>query len=419
MDPTRAAALTLLTEVTQNRRLLSEVADPALAALAGPERARARRLVQSTLRWRDRADRALGPFLRLKPSPVVLNALRLALVEIRVEGGAPHGVVSAAVDLVKRGAGGSGQAALVNAVLRNALRQGPEAWEALPLPKLPKWLRKRLVADYGKTSVAGMEAVFARVPPLDLTVTSDPDGWAARLGGEVMPTGSVRLAGAGQVSALPGFDAGAWWVQDAAAAVPVRALAPSPGMRVLDLCAAPGGKTLQMAAAGAEVTAVDISAARIGRVAENLARCGLSAELVVADALLWQGGPFDAVLLDAPCSATGTIRRHPDLPVAKQADDFGALFRLQERLIDRAAALVRPGGLIVFCTCSLLFEEGEAQIRGALARHSGLVPVPDALALPGIAADWIGAEGLRLRPDYWADRGGMDGFFVAVLRRGW
>jgi 16S rRNA (cytosine967-C5)-methyltransferase len=193
-------------------------------------------------------------------------------------------------------------------------------------------------------------------------------------------------------------------------------LAPGRGASVLDLCAAPGGKTMQLAAMGARVTALDISEARMARVTENLARVGLSADTVVADALDWEGGPFDAVLLDAPCSATGTIRRHPDLPFVKDEAQLAALVGLQSALLDRAIALVRPGGRVVFCTCSLLPEEGEAQVEAALSRHAGLVPLPEALALPGVDPAWIGPLGLRLRPDFWADRGGMDGFFIACLR---
>ncbi len=417
MDEARAAAHRLMTAVTEEGALLSDSAE-ALAALAPPERARARRLAATALRWRDRADRALGPFLRARPHPAVLNAMRLALTEIRVEGAPDHAAVGAAVEIV-RATPAAGQAGLANAVLRNVLRQGPEAWDALPLPRLPKWLRKPLVADFGAEAIAAMESAFARTPSLDLTV-KDPataGDWAARLGADLLPTGSLRLADPGQVSRLPGFEEGAWWVQDAAAAIPARALAPRPGERVLDLCAAPGGKTLQLAAAGAEVTALDISGPRMGRVAENLARCGLSADPVTADALHWQGGPFDAVLLDAPCSATGTIRRHPDLPAARRDEAWPDLFALQERLIDRALDLVRPGGRVVFCTCSLLIDEGEEQVRDARARHPGLRVVTDALRLPGISRDWVGTEGLRLRPDFWTEAGGMDGFFVTVLGR--
>jgi 16S rRNA (cytosine967-C5)-methyltransferase len=284
------------------------------------------------------------------------------------------------------------------------------------VPRLPKWLRKPLIADFGKSAVEAMEAAHFAGAPLDLTPKGDAAAVAARLGGVLLPTGSVRIEGQRQVSALPGFENGDWWVQDAAAAIPARVLDARPGERVLDLCAAPGGKTMQLAAAGAEVTAVDISAARMARVEENLARVGLAAEVVTADALTYEGGPFDAVLLDAPCSATGTIRRHPDLPYAKDGSGFPALFELQARLIDRALALLKPGGRLVYCTCSLLIDEGEEQLRDALERHPGLTVDRAALARPGIEPDWIGADGgLRLRPDYWAERGGMDGFFIACL----
>ncbi|SEN03115.1 RsmB/NOP family class I SAM-dependent RNA methyltransferase [Palleronia pelagia] len=415
IDGARAAALALVGDVTEHGRLMSEVLEQRTRALEAPDRARAQRLAIGTLRWMDRADRALGPFLRMKPWPEVHNILRLAIYEIHEGGTPPHAAVSAAVDLVRASARGAGQAGLVNGVLRNVQRA--DAWAALPVPRLPKWLRKPLLKAYGKAGVAGMEDAFAANPPLDLSVKEDAPGWAERLGGQVTPTGSVRLQPGAQVTALPGYDDGAWWVQDAAAALPARALNPQPGERILDLCAAPGGKTLQLAAAGAEVTALDISGTRMARVAQNLSRCGLSAEVVVADALTYAPDrPFDAVLLDAPCSATGTVRRHPDLPRAKAAQDFAPLIALQAALLDRAVTLTAPGGRIVYCTCSLLPEEGEAQVDAALSRHPGLTLDPGALALDGIAPDWIGPQGLRLRPDYWPEIGGMDGFFVAVFR---
>jgi 16S rRNA (cytosine967-C5)-methyltransferase len=226
----------------------------------------------------------------------------------------------------------------------------------------------------------------------------------------------LRITGPVQVSNLPGYADGLWWVQDAAAALAVRLLAPAKGEKVADLCAAPGGKTLQMAAAGALVTAVDISEPRLARLRTNLVRTGLSAKVVAADVLHWQPeGPFDAVLLDAPCSATGTVRRHPDLPFVKDGSELADLTALQAQMLDRALALLRPGGRMVYCTCSLLPEEGEAQLAAVLARQPGLVVVrPD---LPGVAAEWITpGGGLRLRPDYWAEKGGMDGFFMAMLQ---
>ena len=240
---------------------------------------------------------------------------------------------------------------------------------------------------------------------------------AALIGGTLMPTGSIRVPDAGQVSLLPGYAEGLWWVQDAAAAVPVQVLAPKPGETVLDLCAAPGGKTMQIAARGALVTALDSSETRLARVTENLARTELTATIVVGDALT-HTGTYDAILLDAPCSATGTIRRHPDLPFAKDGAEFAGLIAQQAQMIDHALTLLNPGGRLVFCTCSLLPDEGEVQTEEALARHPGLSADSTALDLPGINPDWITPEGgLRLRPDYWPDLGGMDGFYIVALRK--
>ena len=403
----RKLAVDLMGEVIEGGRLLSEVMPRRLEKLAPEERARTQRLVLEAFRGMDRADRLLGPFLKKRPSPRVLNILRLGVVEI-CSGGAAHGVVNACVEIAKANPETQRQAGLVNAVLRKV---DVEKWAVLPVPRLPKWLRKVLVADFGKEDVAAMEVAHFVGAPLDVT----PKG--AVEFGEALPTGSKRLRDYGQVSALPGYEAGDWWVQDAAAALPAKVLAPEKGARVLDLCAAPGGKTMQLAAMGADVTAVDISKSRMGRVEENLARCGLTAELVVSDALEYEAAPFDAVLLDAPCTATGTIRRHPDLPYAKDGGDFPSLFELQEHLIDRALGLLKPGGRLVFCTCSLLIDEGEEQVRDAMLRHPDLELDLEALNLPGVDASWIGPEGLRLRPDFWADRGGMDGFFITAFRK--
>jgi 16S rRNA (cytosine967-C5)-methyltransferase len=414
----RQAAWAVLGAVLQEHRLLAEVlADSAgaLAPLSPPERARAQRLALATLRHLQRADRLLGPHLRRMPPPPVMNALRLALVEIHSEGAPAHGAVNAAITLLRRGKDTGRYAGLANAVLRKAA-EAP-GWDALPPQSLPGWLRKPLITAWGKAAVTSIEAVQAAAPPLDLTL-KDPAQTAAlaeALSAEVLATGSLRLATPGQVSTQPGFAEGAWWVQDAAAALPALLLAPQPGEHIADLCAAPGGKTLQLAAAGARVEAVDISAARMARVTENLARCGLTARTHVADALTWQPEtPLDAVLLDAPCSATGTIRRHPDLPFVKDGTELATLTALQAGLIDRALEMLRPGGRLVFCTCSLLPEEGEAQITAALARHPGLAILP--AEAPGIAPDWRSPEGgLRIRPDHWAEQGGIDGFYMAVL----
>lgn len=409
----RAAAVGLLGAVLGEGRLMAQVvADPQgpLASLTPADRARAQRLTLAVLRHLEQADRVLEPHLRKAPPRLVRDALRLAVVEI-AQGAAPHGAVNAAVEIVRRGKRTGSMAGLTNAVLRKV----PEMpFAGMPPQRMPRWLRQPLVHAYGREVVSAIEAVQAMAPPLDLTSRDGaevPDGLR-------LPTGSLRIEEKGQVSALAGYQAGGWWVQDAAAALAVRLLDPRAGERVLDLCAAPGGKTLQLAAAGAEVTALDLSGARMERLRENLARCQLRAEVVVADALHWEpAGAFDAVLLDAPCSATGTIRRHPDLPFVKDGSDLPALVELQAQMLDRALGLLKPGGRMVYATCSLLAEEGEAQIAAALTRHPGLRV--ERVAIDGVDPAWWGAEGgLRLRPDHWAEQGGMDGFFMARLVKG-
>ena len=412
----RAAAIHLLDQILGEHRPLSDLlATGALDHLSPPDRARAQRLTIQTLRGMERADRLLKKHLRKPPPLHVMNTLRLASVELCL-GGDAHGVVNDCVGMIaghKRFAKLKG---LVNAVLRKVATTGPAEWEILRVPQLPKWLRAPLIEAYGAKVVAGFEAAHFAGAPLDLTPKGDVAALADALGGATLPSGSIRLHEAGQVSALPGYASGEWWVQDAAAAIPARLLNAQPGEAVLDMCAAPGGKTLQLAATGAQVTALDISDARMARVRENLARTGLSATLVTGDALT-HAGSYDAILLDAPCSATGTIRRHPDLPHARDGSEIGDLIALQAAMLDHALSLLKPGGRLVYCTCSLLPDEGECQVDEALVRHPALSVDRAALDLPGIDPAWITEEGgLRLRPDYWADQGGMDGFYMAVLR---
>jgi len=417
----RKAAAGLLTGVLADGVALSDgLRAPGFGGLDPADRARAQRLALTVLRNLSRADRVLKPHLRRAPPPYVQAILRLATVEICALGAAPHGVVNAAVALTRSGRKTEAFAGLVNAVLRKVAADGPARWADLPEQELPGWLRGRLMSAWGKAAVMAMEAAHAAGAATDLTPKhGDAAAMAAATGGTALPTGSVRLPAGVTVSTLPGYEDGDFWVQDAAASLPARALHACPGERVLDLCAAPGGKTLQLAATGAQVTALDLSEPRMARVAENLSRCGLSAEIVVADALDYEAAPFDAVLLDAPCSATGTIRRHPDLPHLRDARALKEVFALQAALVDRAVALTRPGGRLVIATCSLLPEEGEGLLAGALDRHPDLSLDPAALELPGVAPEWhAAAGGLRLRPDFWAERGGMDGFFLAALRKG-
>lgn len=416
----RKVAVFLLDQVLEEGRLMSDpVCKRMLEALTPADRARAQRLAYQTMRSLPRADLLLKNHLRKTPPLEVHNILRLATVELSL-GGDAHGIVNEAVTLCGANRRISTMKGMVNAVLRKVAADvataGPGAWDKMKVPRLPRWLREPLQDAYGAHAMQRMEAAHFAGAPLDLTAKTDPEAVAAATGGQLLPTGSVRLSDAGQVSTLPGFEAGEWWVQDAAAALPARILNVQPGERVLDMCAAPGGKTLQMSAAGADVTALDLSETRLSRVIENLTRTGLRAQVVAGDALTHQG-QYDAILLDAPCSATGTIRRHPDLPLAKDGSEFGELMALQAQMLEHALTLLAPGGRLVFCTCSLLPDEGECHIEEALIRHPNLQVDRDSLNLPGIEPEWITEEGgLRLRPDFWHKQGGMDGFYIACLR---
>lgn len=413
IDLARRAACVLITGVMDDHLTLAEqIGMGVFEGLSGPERARAQRLATQCLRNMTRVDAMLKPHMRRAPPADVLTLLRLSVTELCMDGAPPHGVVNAAVALIHSGGRRlEPYAGLVNAVLRKVSMETAR-WDTLPAQQLPGWLRGRLMSAWGKAATMRMEAAHAAGAPLDLTMK---DGVA--VDGEILLTGSVRMPVGTQVTSLAGYDDGAWWVQDAGAAMAARILDAKAGERVLDLCAAPGGKTMQMAAAGADVTALDISTPRLARLHENLERCGLAATVVAADALHWTpDAPFDAILLDAPCSATGTIRRHPELPFVKQSSDIKGLAELQSAMLDRALTWLKPDGRLVYCTCSLLPEEGEAQIAAAQARHPDLRVVP--ISGHGIEPEWLTDDGmLRLRPDYWPERGGMDGFFVAVLTK--
>lgn len=331
-----------------------------------------------------------------------------------------HAAVDLAVEVANRDPKLAHLAGLANAVLRRVARDRDAILAeaaGTALADAPVWLAERWRASYGPERAERMAAAHREGAALDLTVKTDAAGWAARLGGTVLPTGSVRLADRTAVEALDGFGEGGWWVQDAAAALPARLLDVRPGERALDLCAAPGGKTAQLVAAGASVTAVDRSAPRLRRLVQNLDRLGLSAETVCRDALEFGAEPFDAVLLDAPCTATGTLRRHPDVAWTKRERDLASLTDLQARLLDHAATLVRPGGRLVYCVCSLEPEEGEWRAEAFLATHPDFERAPIDPATLGLGPDAVTAEGdLRTLPDGLADlpgtRGGLDGFFA-------
>ena len=409
----RQGALKALDWVLKEKRLLAHL--PEDVTLAPPDRARVARLTRLVLRHLGPADMVLRAHLNRPPPWPVQMVLRLATVEILVTGAASHGVVNSAVHIVKTNRKMSRHSGLVNAVLRRVVTEGSTHWQSLPPQRLPAWIGREVKKHFGPQALRAIERAHAQGAPLDIT-PKYPNNTLPEA--QILPTGGLRLPGGRQVSALPGYADGTWWVQDAAAALPVRLLGDVAGQQVLDLCAAPGGKTMQLAAAGADVTAVDISPSRMDQLRTNLRRTGLNATLLTEDALSHRG-TYNAVVLDAPCSATGTIRRHPDLPFVKSARDVEPLTRLQMHLIDHAITLVRPGGRFVYCTCSLLPVEGEFQIKAALARHSTLSLMPLDPTCHGGEPEWRSPHGgLRLRPDFWAEWGGMDGFYIAILEVG-
>ena len=407
----RTLALAVL-DAALNERAPAEArfaADPATERLEPRDRAFARLLYTTVLRQRAVLDAALLPLLRHPPPHKSgMNLLRLGAAQLLLLGTPPHAAVGLTVELAKKRR--IVPPALVNAVLRRLVGTKPPVVD--PLANLPDWLRASWTAAYGAETAAAIATALAKEPPLDLSVKTDAAGWAARLGGEVVGPATVRLREAGAVERLPGYRAGAWWVQDLAASLPARLVGAKPGMAVLDLCAAPGGKTAQLVQAGAKVTAVERERGRAERLRENLARLDLEAEIVVADAMDYAPAtPFDAVLLDAPCSATGTIRRHPDILWSKTEADVQRLAGLQGRLLDAAARLVRPGGTLVHAVCSLEPEEGPAVVEAFLSRHPGFVRQPIAEAECGFAPTPSGD--LRTHPALLAEKGGMDGFFIA------
>ena len=347
--------------------------------------------------------------------------LWVSTAELLFLGVPAHAAIDQAVRTARSDRNATHFSGLINAVLRKIAAQGKSALGKYDGPPLnsPGWLWSRWCQNYGAGYARKIDAAHRLEPFLDISVKSGPDLWAERLGGMALPTGSVRLnADHAAVTELPGFSDGAWWVQDAAAALPARLLGDVGGKEILDLCAAPGGKTMQLIAAGAKVTTVDSSAQRLIRLRDNLARTGMSAEIIEADILaLGMTKQFDGVLLDAPCSATGTIRRHPELAYLKSESQIFQLAKLQKQMLDCASERVVPGGLLVFCTCSLEPEEGEKQIEEFLARRPEFEVVePDIAGLPG---EFVMPDGwIRTLPFMKIGSSeGLDGFFAVALRR--
>ncbi len=422
-------------KIALDEQLSGKAAHPGLVGLADRDRALMRRLAATVLRRLGTLHHMLGGFLDKgfpSEAPRVETILLIGAAQILWLEVPDHAAVDLSVRLAQADRRAARYAGLINAVLRRVTQSKTAAVANISTRDTPKWLVARWTKRYGAETARTIAAANGHEPALDLTVKYDAESWAERLRGRVLPTGTVRTIAHGAISLLPGFNEGAWWVQDAAASLPARLLGDVRGKAVADLCAAPGGKTAQLAFAGARVTAVDRSAARLNRLRENIARLALQAETVTADVLEWQpgssqpessnAGPFDAVLLDAPCSSTGTIRRHPDIPWLKSEADIVVLTSLQQRLLDRAVDLLKPGATLVYCVCSLEPEEAEDQITALLARDPRVTRAPVAAQEVCGRAEFLTADGdLRTLPPQLPDPdprwGGLDGFYAARLTR--
>jgi len=428
----RRIAADILDGVLHKHRTLDDQLDgagahPGLKSLADRDRALMRRLVATILRRLGTLGHLLSRLLdRGVPTdaPRAQSALLIGAAQILWMDVPDHAAVDLSVRLVQSDRRAAKYAGLVNAVLRRCAREGQPLIDEVKAQTLdiPLWLSARWAAAYGEATAREMAIAIGHEPSLDITVKSDAPQWATRLHGEILATGTVRTLLQGSVTMLPGFTEGQWWVQDAAAALPVRLFGDISDKAIVDLCAAPGGKTAQLAQAGARVTAVDRSAPRMSRLRDNLSRLSLQANDVVADGAEWPegNGTFDGVLVDAPCTSTGTIRRHPDVAWLRQETDIAALTALQMRLLKKAVALLKPGGTLVYCTCSLEPEEGEQAVAALLAAESGMRRAPvDAGEVAGLA-EIVTADGdLRTLPCHMPHEdprlGGLDGFYAARL----
>jgi 16S rRNA (cytosine967-C5)-methyltransferase len=415
----RQVALDVLTACLDKGQPLDDALarHPGFDSLDPRDRAFVRLLLATTLRRLGEVDTVLGQLIQ-RENPAATQVLRLGAAQLLFLGTPAHAAVDTSVRLLEQN-GWPHLKGFANAVLRRVAREGVALLGDRDPARLntPHWLWQSWSASYGEDATRAIAAAHLIEAPLDVTPRSNADFWAGQLQGELLPTGTIRRAGGGHVAELPGFAEGAWWVQDAAAALPVRlllnALGDVTGRRIADLCAAPGGKTLQLCAAGATVIAVDISARRMARLGENLTRMGFSADLVTADGSKWTpAGKVDAVLLDAPCSGTGTLRRHPDIAWLKDEEDVSRLTLAQDRLLLHALEVLKPGGLLVYAVCSLQEDEGPARVAALIARHRNvkrLAVKPE--ELPGLEGAITQDGDVRTLPSM-----GVDGFYIARLQ---
>ena len=429
----RSVTFDLLTAVLRQKLSLDQALSehPGIGGLEVRDRGFARSITATTLRRLGQIDALIDIALE-RPLPRKAQGahdlLRLGLTQLLFLGTPPHAAVATTVDLAQA-LGHGPHKSLINAILRRFSREGAGLVKNQDAARIntPNWLWQAWTAAYGEPTCRHIAEAHLTEAPLDITVKGntleDKKEWAEKLNARLLPTGSLRRDAGGMVNTLEGFDDGAWWVQDAAAALPVRLFGDVSDKHVIDLCAAPGGKTAQLAAAGARVTAVDRSEKRLLRVRENLDRLGLDADIVCADAGDWRPDKMaDAVLVDAPCSSTGTIRRHPDVARLKAPEDVSKLSGVQDRLLAAAVDMVKPGGEIVYCSCSLQPEEGPDRITALLdagAPVSRVAVQPGDIGGPGkLTEDLISADGaLRSLPSHLEEGGGMDGFFAARLKR--
>ena len=420
----RCAALAVMDVRANGKALelaLAETDD--YAGLDSRDRAFARAIAATVFRRSGQIKAVLKPHVRKRPTAQVQAVLETAVAQIVFMDVSPHAAVSESVDVLKSRRNTTPFANFANAVLRRVVEQGKQTAAAAP-PKnnIPGWIRGEWERTYGKIPMTKIAVQLMKDPGLDLTVTDKREDLAKSTGGTPVGRQTLRLKSIGDVTALPGFDAGTWWAQDLAAAQPAQILMDQfdevKGLRVLDMCAAPGGKTLQLAAAGMDVTAVDKSSGRLKRLEENLARTKLSAKVVQSDALDFEAEPFPAVLLDAPCSATGTFRRHPDVLHNRSPKSLADLVRLQDKLLPKAAALTAPGGVLIYAVCSLQPDEAMPRIKKFLENAPDFCLIP-ITALPGLDLPSERFEGgvVRTLPCDMPKSGGLDGFFIAALRR--
>ena len=428
---TRRAAAMALQDILRNGTVLEQALN-SLAdynALSARDRAFARAIVATTFRRFAQIQAVLKPFLRKAPPAFTMAVLQTAAAQILYLKTPAHAAVGETVDLLKSRASSKGFANMANAILRNIVKDGPKLSAAVaPTANIPGWIRTNWEKSYGKAELRKMAARLIKDPVLDLQINGDARIWAEKLGGTLIGTQTVRLNSIGDVTSLEGFEDGHWWAQDIAASLPAQIAqnllsGDISGKMVLDLCAAPGGKTLQLAAMGAKVTALDRSEKRLQRLEENLKRTNLKAEIICADALEWDNSAqFDVILLDAPCSATGTFRRHPDVLYNRTPKMVSDLTKLQDKLLKNAAKWLKPDGILIYSVCSLQSEESHPRMTRFLRDLPDfrLISIPSSFyANLGLDLPETRFEGgtLRSLPSDLSENGGMDGFFIAAFKR--